>query len=209
MSIRTNSKSVNFTFDFEDSSGDTLSFSLRFHHTEEYGPSLAVLDEEDNVLINFPVEMFTEVTDFLTQQGITESKRLPTPQMPQKILKPTSAPRVALPKPRVISSKPTAVVAPVSAGAKVFKNANTIDMDDDSPVDAPFIPPDLEQAEIERQAALTSSLEGAVPVDSLSVQSDAAAEMVARAALAKELANKIKSEGKPPVPPADKSIRRK
>jgi hypothetical protein len=96
MAIRSNSKSIDFTFDFETPNGASLSYPLRFHHTEDFGPSLSVLDENKEIAITFPATMFSEVYEFLIEQDIIETKvsKLSVPQPKSKPL--------SVPKPRLL-----------------------------------------------------------------------------------------------------------
>jgi hypothetical protein len=92
MAIRSNSKSIDFTFDFETPNGASLSYPLRFHHTEDFGPSLSVLDENKEIAITFPATMFSEVYEFLIEQDIIETK-VSKLSVPQPKSKPLSVPK--------------------------------------------------------------------------------------------------------------------
>lgn len=105
MAIKSNKK-IDFEYEYESPSGAFYSISLRFYHSEEYGPTIAFLDSEGDSVMDLPAGIFPEVTEYLVSQGIVEGsarKPLALPQMPTKQTRPTIL-RPALPKPKIIST---------------------------------------------------------------------------------------------------------
>jgi len=205
MAIKSN-KSIDFEYEFEMPNGALTSFSLRFYYTEEYGPTLAVLDEEGEPAINFPVTMFSEVTDFLQEQGIIEGKKIHSlPQVPTKLSKPNIAGKPLLPKPKLVTSRPAQTVNPLKVGNKKF-NAVELDIDSDEPDEQPYVPEDLIAKEKNRLAEISAAVEGSVPSDALSTSAEQASAL-SDEELAEILAQRQQAVKK--VDKAGKVLRRK
>jgi len=170
MAIKSNKK-IDFEYEFE-SNDHPYSITLRFHSSEEYGPTITVLSEEGEPAISFPAGMFSEVSDFLVEQGIIEGRRsLPAPAAPQRLPKTTAAPvsRTPLPRPNIAVAKPK--VNPLKVGNKQIKNVVEVDLEEDSGEDFEDAPEDMQdllKQEQERIQGIQDSIEGAIPMQTLS-----------------------------------------
>jgi hypothetical protein len=102
MAIKPNKK---IDFEYEYVSGDSvLSIWLRLYESSDCGMSIGVLDENGEIAISFPVNMFAEITDFLISQGVIENRRTISSSLPvQKTVVQKSS---SLPKPKLVSSRP-------------------------------------------------------------------------------------------------------
>lgn len=170
MAIKSNKK-IDFEYEFE-SNDHPYSITLRFHNSEEYGPTITVLTDEGEPAISFPAGMFSEVSDFLVEQGIIEGRRsLPAPA-PQRFPKTTTAQtslRTPLPRPNIAVAKPK--INPLKVGNKQIRNVVELDLEEDSGSDfedAPENMQDLLQQEQARIQGIQEDLEGTVPTHSLS-----------------------------------------
>lgn len=168
MAIKSNKK-IDFEYEFESPNGSSYSISLRFFHTEEYGATIAVLDEEGEPAINFPVTMFSEVSAFLVEQGILEgSKKLSVPQVPIKLPKTTtipSKPSLSLPKPKLVSPKISSVTKTTN------RDVVEVNLEDDNGEDLLDVPDDMKDMLLKEKSRLEniqSGIEGQVAVHSLS-----------------------------------------
>ena len=170
MAIKSNKK-IDFEYEFE-SNDHPYSITLRFHGSEEYGPTITVLSEEGDPVISFPAGMFSEVSDFLIEQGIIEGKRvLTTTPVPQRLTKTTAAQsfRSPLPKPNIAVAK--SKVNPLSIGNKQIKNVVEVNLEEDNGADfedAPESLQDLLKQEQERIQGIQDGVEGTVPIQALS-----------------------------------------
>lgn len=180
MAIKSNKK-VDFEFEYESPTGTAYAISLRFFHTDEYGPTIALLDDEGEPAVSFPVTMFSEVSEFLVEQGILQGKKtLPMPnRLPNITNTMTKATetqaRKPLPKPRVVNTRPNsqAVVNPLKVGnRKSPVEAVEVDLEDDSPAEQPFLPEDLVKKEAKRMEDISNGIEGMIPAQSLSSSAD-------------------------------------
>lgn len=175
MAIKSNRK-IDFEYEFESPSG-SYSILLRFYHTEEYGPTIGVLGDDGESAINFPVTMFSEVAEYLTDQGILEGKRtLPTPQVPYKLPKTSTAstastkPSLALPKPKFLSGRPS-LVNPLKVGGNTVRDVVEVNLEDDNGEDLLDAPDDMREAlrkEKERLDGIHAAVSGSTPAQSLS-----------------------------------------
>lgn len=171
MAIKSNKK-IDFEYEFE-SNDHPYSITLRFHNSEEYGPTITVLTDEGDPAISFPAGMFSEVSDFLVEQGIIEGRRsLPAPAPPQRLPKTTTAQtplRTPLPRPNIAVAKPK--INPLKVGNKQIRNVVELDLEEDSGSDFEDAPEDMQdllQQEQARIQGIQEGLEGAVPTHSLS-----------------------------------------
>lgn len=168
MAIKSNKK-IDFEYEHENG-GDTYSFSLRLHTSAEYGVSIALLDDNGDVAINFPAAMFPEITEFLIEQGVIESKKpavTPTVKLP-KPSKPTlSNKQTVLPKPRIVSTRNSNVVQSSAKSRDIIP----VDLENDSGDDYAELPMEIRQKleqENDRISQLGEALEGATPMMTLS-----------------------------------------
>lgn len=60
--------SIEFLYEYETPTGEVLQYNMKYAHTE-HGPIISV-HQPPYEEIQLPADMFTEVTQFLTQQGI-------------------------------------------------------------------------------------------------------------------------------------------
>lgn len=65
MPIKENKRNHDFEweFDTETSNQTPVNVPLRYHQTEEYGPTISMLDENNNVGYSFPADMFIDVSE--------------------------------------------------------------------------------------------------------------------------------------------------
>lgn len=65
MPIKENKRNHDFEWEFEvDSTEQTpVTVALRYHHTKEFGPTISMLDDNNNVGYSFPAAMFTDVSE--------------------------------------------------------------------------------------------------------------------------------------------------
>lgn len=65
MPIKENKRNHDFEWEFEpkESKQTAVSVPLRYHYTEEYGPTISMLDENNNVGYSFPADMFIDVSE--------------------------------------------------------------------------------------------------------------------------------------------------
>jgi len=171
MAIKSNKK-IDFEYEFE-SNDNPYSIVLRFHNSEEYGPTITVLSDDGEPAISFPAGMFSEVSDFLIEQGIIEGKRtVVAPAVPQKLPKATGQlpARSSLPRPTIAVAKPK--INPLRIGNKQISNPIELNIDDDDSgvefEDAPEDMKDLLKQEQERIQDIQENIEGAVPAQTLS-----------------------------------------
>lgn len=209
MAIKSNKK-IDFEYEFASQSGESsYSILLRFYSTEEYGPTIAVLDDDGEPSINFPVSMFSEVSDFLIEQGILENrKNISSPQVSNKLPRSTtsSSNRPLLPKPKLVSSK-SHFVNPLKVGNKQVDavEVDLEDEDDDDLLDAPDDMKESLQKEKDRLEGIQSAIEGTVPVHSLSMNAE-------QKELTEEEMQRIMEErqnARNKAKPAQKTVRRK
>jgi len=176
MAIKSNRK-IDFEYEFESPSG-SYSILLRFHHTEEYGPTIGVLGEDNEPAINFPVTMFSEVSDYLTEQGILEGRKTtPIQQAPYKLPRTSDVPSktpFTLPRPKLIAGKPS-LVNPLKIGNKSVREVVDLNLDNDNGEDFLDVPSDMMEdirKEKERLEGIHASVAGLTPTQSLSNSAD-------------------------------------
>jgi len=163
-------KKIDFEYEFE-SQNVSYTISLRFYHTDDYGPTIAVLDDSGEPVMNLPVAIFPEVSDFLTEQGIIESKKtLAIPSIPARLQKPLpslSKPNT-IPKQRLIATR--TVINPLKIGNKNIENAVPVDLEseEEDQIDAPDDMKAALIAEKNRLEGIQSAIEDSVPAQSLS-----------------------------------------
>ena len=206
MAIKSNKK-IDFEYEHEND-GEVYAISLRLHNSVEYGASIGVLDENGDVAINFPVAMFSEITDFLIDQGVIESKRI-IANAPVKLPKPNK-PNVAsqnkpvtLPKPRLVNNK---VVNPLRAFSVNQGNKQSdmisVDLENDDGNDYSEYPEEIQQqlkSENMRIQNLNSAIDGIEPTLSLhsaATQNDLSEEDIASIMAERQSAVNRQSETK-------------
>lgn len=175
MAIKSNKK-IDFEYEHEND-GEIYSISLRLHNSSEYGASIGILDENGDVAINFPVHMFSEVTDFLIDQGVLEGKKLianapvklPKPNRPSLNNQPKT---VSLPKPKIVSSKNN--VNPLKPQSTISDNRGRdvipLDLEQDDGDAYTDLPIEIQQQlrnENARIQDLSSAVDGIEPTMSL------------------------------------------
>jgi hypothetical protein len=162
VAIKSNKK---IDFEYECKSSDELiSFSLRFYQTPEYGPTIAVLNAEGESAIDFPVNMFKEVCEFLIEQGILEgSKKEESVSLPTIPRPNAGKPSMPLPKPKIISNK-----KPVVQSDSFKRDVIPLDLETDTGEDDLDIPEDMKEAILAEKAKMQESIDSATPVHSLS-----------------------------------------
>lgn len=160
MAIKSNKK-IDFEYEFE--SGESVfSIWLRLYEAADVGMSIGVLDEEGEIAISFPISMFSEVTDFLVSQGVIETKKSLSSALP--VQKTIPSKQGILPKPRIVSSKP-------SFKSKPIVKPTVVDLENDNQDDLSEYPEEVRDRILEEQERLNSihnAVEGSVPAMSLS-----------------------------------------
>lgn len=65
MPIKENKRNHDFEWEFEPNGTKQVPVTvpLRYHYTEEYGPTISMLDEYNNVGYSFPADMFIDVCE--------------------------------------------------------------------------------------------------------------------------------------------------
>lgn len=206
MAIKSNKK-IDFEYEHEND-GEVYSISLRLHNSSEYGASIGVLDENGDVAINFPVHMFSEITDFLVDQGVLEGKKIIT-NAPVKLPRPRpnaiSQPKtVTLPKPKIVSSKNT--INPLRPQAAVTDSRGRqvipVDLEQDDGDDFADLPVEIQQqlhsesARIEDINAAVDGIEPTMTLHSKVSQGDLTDDEIASIMSERQSAMQKQSEAK-------------
>lgn len=196
MAIKSNKK-IDFEYEHEHNQ-NTYSFNLRFYQTEEYGYSVAILDENGDVAFNLPLSMFHEVSEFLADQGFysgekttnvvprvahTPKQKLTNYNVPQEKLQ---TQKIQLPKPKIVSTKSNNVENNLKASSQVntfkessknemLQNAVPVDLENEEGDELSDLPESvierirMEQEEEKKRAEnIASAVDYAQPVMSLS-----------------------------------------
>ena len=110
MAIKSNKK-IDFEYEHEND-GNTYAIPLRLYQDPVYGTAIGLLDDNGEVAVSFPVAMFSEITEFLIEQGVIENKKAIISQpikLPKQVKPTASSKQPSLPKPRLVSSKANSV----------------------------------------------------------------------------------------------------
>lgn len=89
MPIKKNNRFHDFEWEFEpkESNQEEISFSLRYHETDDYGPTVSMLNEDNTVGFSFPAEFFQDIAVEVNRvdrvNGTKTENPVATP-MPQK-----------------------------------------------------------------------------------------------------------------------------
>jgi len=83
MPIKKNSRFHDFEWehDVKDSDQDELSFSLRYHQTNEYGSTVSMLNEDNSIAFSFPVDFFRDVAGEVSRVNRLNDPRSEDPVM--------------------------------------------------------------------------------------------------------------------------------
>jgi len=75
--INSDKKKVTVDF-FWSSEGEenTTGFYVKHHHTEEYGPTISISDDEKDYY-SLPTQLVSEVIDFLRSEGVVDYPKIP------------------------------------------------------------------------------------------------------------------------------------
>lgn len=80
MPIKENNRHHDFEWEFERVSSDQSEYSqsFRYHQTDEYGPTVSVLDEDNNVAHSFPADIFQDVSGEIQRANMFNGKKSST-----------------------------------------------------------------------------------------------------------------------------------
>lgn len=78
MAIKSDKSKV--TLDFECEINEET-YMVRFHHTEELGQTISVCEKDSDTYIGYPVDLFTEIVDFLRSQKVIGHQNYIAPSM--------------------------------------------------------------------------------------------------------------------------------
>lgn len=76
MPIREQNKHHDFEWEFEKQNSEQTDFvmPLRYHQTDEFGPTVSIMNEDNEIMLSMPAPMFTEVAEELRRvQGVAPS----------------------------------------------------------------------------------------------------------------------------------------
>ncbi|MFW6173438.1 MAG: hypothetical protein ACOC5T_06830 [Elusimicrobiota bacterium] len=73
MSIQPDATKITMDFVWDDQENE-LSFDCRFHHTDEYGPTVSISERESNEYVAFPAKMYGEIANYLISSGIISNQ---------------------------------------------------------------------------------------------------------------------------------------
>lgn len=168
MAIKSNKK-IDFEYEHEND-GNTYAIPLRLYQDAIYGTAIGLLDDNGDVAVAFPVAMFSEITEFLVEQGVIENKKVPIAQpvkLPKLNKSTTSNKAISLPKPRLVSNKIKGAVVETADATSPIK----VDLEQDTLDDFSEYPAEIQQQlrqEQERVANLHTAVDGLSPTLSLS-----------------------------------------
>ena len=168
MAIKSNKK-IDFEYEHEND-GNTYAIPLRLYQDAIYGTAIGLLDDNGDVAVAFPVAMFSEITEFLVEQGVVENKKVPIAQpvkLPKLNKSTTSNKPISLPKPRLVSNKIKDAVVKTADASSPIK----VDLEQDTLDDFSEYPAEIQQQlrqEQERVANLHTAVDGLSPTLSLS-----------------------------------------
>lgn len=102
MPIKKNNRNHDFEWEFEpqEEGQEFISYTLRLHHTDAYGPTMSFLDpENNNVAFSVPIEMLSDVIEEYQRWDriVNESNRVPV-VAPNAISSAISAQNITLPR---------------------------------------------------------------------------------------------------------------
>ena len=168
MAIKSNKK-IDFEYEHEND-GNTYAIPLRLYQDAIYGTAIGLLDDNGDVAVAFPVAMFSEISEFLVEQGVIENKKVPIAQpvkLPKLNKSTTSNKPISLPKPRLVSNKIKDAVVKTADASSPIK----VDLEQDTLDDFSEYPAEIQQQlrqEQERVANLHTAVDGLSPTLSLS-----------------------------------------
>lgn len=104
MPINETTAKTSIEFQYQHSSKDgqtTLSYNLQFSHTDQYGPTLTIFNEDGSVGAEVPVEMFLDTVRYLASRRVIEwprpSSSVPTVSASQNPSMKLSTGRISMP----------------------------------------------------------------------------------------------------------------
>ena len=81
--INSDNKKVTVDFIWTSPSLKDVTFHIKHHHTEEYGPTISISQDADSFYA-FPAGMFAEIVDFLRSEGVMKQGDVKVKEIPQE-----------------------------------------------------------------------------------------------------------------------------
>lgn len=92
MPIKKNSRFHDFEWEFEpkESNHEELSFSLRYHETDDYGPTVSMLNEDSTIAFSFPADFFPDIAGEVNRVNRLNETESNDPTMKPSVKRPAN-----------------------------------------------------------------------------------------------------------------------